>query len=204
MDDETRVVTEQLKRRTANLIHETHVLREELAPLKEQASVTRECFDQISRNTSIQDAAFGVLEKRLKAMEELYDAIKTEQLRLNQLYTDLVSLHKTIADLREETMDRLKTMEYAIVNAHRKAEQDDMTYAKIASDALEEALANLKIPEPIDLLGLLCKIDLGDQAQDRQCKTALQQVDALAGRVLALEAKQQHMAMQARRQELGR
>ncbi len=203
MDDETRVLIEQLKRRTANLIYGQSVLEKELKEAEEDIAGIKDMQTILSSLVNDHNVTINVLEGKIpefvKADQRLNENLLYLENKISSLNVDK-RISETKVDFEQKMAILNLTLQSIRIKLEEMIKEQDLNLLNLVSERLNE----LKIPKEIDVDSLKEEFSNKIMSVKNDSDVLKEKVFQIEGRCLAIEKRIENFALDLKRAILGR
>jgi len=203
MDDETRVLIEQLKRRTANLIHGQSLLEKAIRDADEDIASLKDMQSILTGLVNDHNVTITVLENRMPDLAKADQRLDEKLMFLDQKVTNL-NLDQKIADSKLDLEQKVAILNLTLQSFRVKLEEmireQDLNLLHLLSQRIDA----IKIPEKVDVDAIKQEFSLRMEPTEHNVKLLQERVFQAEGRCLALEKRLENLALDVKRALLGR
>lgn len=203
MDDETRVLIEQLKRRTANLIYEQSVLQDKQKELMQD-------IEKVSAFTSLQDECLKDNENLILAISERLLTLEkaSEKLSQTSLIHDMkfssLDIENKISASHGDLDKKISLLSQTINYTRNKLDENIKAKCEEVQNVLLQRINAMEIPEKIDIEAIKTEIFNVFEEHRFHIQFLETRCFQLEGRCLALEKKMENFLLDLKKVMLGR
>lgn len=203
MDDETRVLIEQLKRRTANLIHGQSLLEKAIRDADEDIASLKDMQSILTGLVNDHNVTITVLENKMPDFAKADQRLDEKLMFLDQKVTNL-NLDQKIADSKLDLEQKVAILNLTLQSFRVKLEEmireQDLNLLHLLSQRIDA----IKIPEKVDVDAIKQEFSLRMEPTEHNVKLLQERIFQAEGRCLALEKRLENLALDVKRALLGR
>lgn len=203
MDDETRVLIEQLKRRTANLIHGQSLLEKAIRDADEDIASLKDMQSILTGLVNDHNVTITVLENKMPDLAKADQRLDEKLMFLDQKVTNL-NLDQKIADSKLDLEQKVAILNLTLQSFRVKLEEmireQDLNLLHLLSQRIDA----IKIPEKVDVDAIKQEFSLRMEPTEHNVKLLQERIFQAEGRCLALEKRLENLALDVKRALLGR